>query len=66
MGFSEVKCMRSILVVVDKFFKYKIFIPAPHACLVDVVVELIMRNMVYFGLPDDIISDKDSRFTRRF
>ena len=67
VGFPDVKGCRSILVVVDRFSKYGVFIPAPNACPAEVAAELIMRNVVkYFGLPEDIISDRDSRFTGKF
>uniref|UniRef100_A0A803Q628 Integrase catalytic domain-containing protein n=1 Tax=Cannabis sativa TaxID=3483 RepID=A0A803Q628_CANSA len=67
VGCPEVKGFRSILVVVDRFLKYGIFIPAHHACPADVAAELIMKNVVkYFGLPEDIINDRDSKLTGRF
>lgn len=64
---SKVNGMRSIMVVVDCFSKYVVFIPAPHACPTDVAAELFYKYIVkYFGLPEDIVSDRDTRFTRRF
>lgn len=66
-GLPKVDGMRSIFVVVDRFSKYAVFIPAPHACTADVAAGLFFRNVVkYFGLPEDIISDRDTRFTGRF
>uniref|UniRef100_A0A803P658 Chromo domain-containing protein n=1 Tax=Cannabis sativa TaxID=3483 RepID=A0A803P658_CANSA len=64
--FPEVKGFWSILVVVNRFSKYGIFIPMPNACPADVAAELIMKNVVkYFGLAEDIISYRDSKFTGR-
>lgn len=66
-GLPKVDGMSSIMVVVDRFSKYAIFIPAPRACPADVAAELFFKHVVkYFGLPEDIISDRDSRFTGRF
>ena len=45
-GFSEVKGMRSILVVIDRFSKYAVFIPAPNVCTVDVASKLIFGNVI--------------------
>lgn len=57
----------SILVIVDRFSKYVVFIPTPKACAAEVAAKLFFKHMVkYFGLPKDIISDQDARFTRRF
>lgn len=61
VGFPEVKGMSSVLVVVDRFSKYVIFIPVPNACTAEVVAELISKHVVkLFGLPRDIVSDRDS------
>ena len=58
---------KSVLVMVDRFLKYTIFMPAPHACPADKTAELFFKYMVkYFGVPEDIISDQDTRFTERF
>ncbi|KAG6520213.1 hypothetical protein ZIOFF_017251 [Zingiber officinale] len=66
-GFPKVDGMSSIMVVVDRFSKYAIFIAAPSACPSDVAAELFYRHVVKFlGLPNDIVSDRDTRFTRRF
>ena len=66
-GFPKVDGMASVFVIVDRFSKYAIFIGAPKACPADVAAELFFRNVVkYFGLPENIISDRDTRFTGRF
>lgn len=66
-GFPKVNGTRSIFVVVDRFSKYAVFIPAPHDCTAEVAAELFYKNVVkYFGLPEGIVSDRDTRFTGRF
>lgn len=66
-GMAKAEGQKSILVVVDRFSKYAVFMPAPHACPADKVAELFFRHVVkYFGVPEDIINDRDTRFTGRF
>jgi len=67
IGFPKVDGMNTIMVVVDRFTKYAVFVAAPTMCTAEVVVELFYRNVVkYFGVPSDIISDRDVRFMGRF
>ena len=55
------------MVVVDRFLKYSIFIAAPELCSSKVAAELFYKHVVkYFGVPADIVSDRDTRFTGRF
>ena len=57
----------SIFVVVDRFSKYSVFMAAPEACPVEEAANLFFSHVVkHFGLPKDIISDRDARFTGRF
>ncbi|KAL0368101.1 UNVERIFIED_CONTAM: Transposon Ty3-G Gag-Pol polyprotein [Sesamum calycinum] len=66
-GFTKVNGIASILVVVDRFSKYGIFIVAPYACPAETAAELFFKNVAkIFGVPQDIVSDRDARFTRRF
>ncbi|CAH9133677.1 unnamed protein product [Cuscuta epithymum] len=66
-GFPKVGGMSTILVIVDRFSKYGVFVAAPDSCPAEVTAELFFKNVVKpFGLPEDIISDRDSRFTGRF
>ena len=66
-GFPKVDGMSSVMVVVDRFSKYAVFIAAPLTCPSDVAATLFYRYVVkYFGLPNDIVSDRDARFTGRF
>jgi hypothetical protein len=64
IGFLKVDNINTIMVVVDRFTKYAVFVAAPTVCTTEVVVELFYRNMVkYFGVPFDNISDRNVRFT---
>ena len=66
-SFPKINGLSLILVVVDKFLKYVIFIAALHPCTAEQTTELFFWNMVkYFGLLEEIISDHDTRFTSRF
>lgn len=66
-GFPKVEGMASIFVVVDRFSKYTIFIACPKVCPAEVAVGLFVKYVVkYFSVPEDIISDRDTRFTGRF
>ena len=66
-GFPKVDGKSSIMVVVDRFSKYAVFMAAPNACPADVATELFYKYVVkYFGLPEDIISDRDTHFTGTF
>ncbi|KAL0291559.1 UNVERIFIED_CONTAM: hypothetical protein Scaly_2632000 [Sesamum calycinum] len=66
-GFSKVNGMTSVLVVVDRFSKYGIFIVAPHVYPVETTAELFFINVTkYFCVPQGIISDRDAKFTGRF
>ena len=39
----------------------------PSTCTAEVAADLFYRNVVkYFGLPEDIVSDRNSRFTGLF
>ena len=66
-GFPKVEGFRSILVVVDKFSKYVVFIPAPSESLAEEAARIFFSNVVkHFGMPEDIVSDRDTRLTGRF
>lgn len=67
IGLPKVKGSASIMVVVDRFSKYATFIPAPQACTAAAAAQLFFKNVVkLWGLPVDIASDRDTRFTGRF
>ena len=66
-GFPKVEGFESVLVVVDRFSKYVVFIPAPSECPADEAARIFFSNVVkHFGMPEDIVSDRDTRFTGRF
>ena len=55
------------MVVIDHFSKYAVFVAAPGACPAETAAKLFHSHVVkYFGLPEDIFSDRDSRFTSQF
>ena len=65
-GFPRVDGKASIMVVVDRFSKYGICIAAPTLCSSEIAVELFYKHVVKnFGVPLDIVSDRDARFTDR-
>jgi len=67
IGFSKVDDMNTIMVVIDRFTKYSMFVADPMVCAAEVAAKLFYRNVVkYFGVSFDIISDRDVRFTGRF
>ena len=66
-GFPKVRDFKSVFVVVDRFSKYVVFIPAPNACPAEEATKLFFSNVVkHFGLSRDIVSDRDTRFTGKF
>lgn len=66
-GFPVVNTLGSILVVVDCFSKYVVLLGAPVHFSTDAAADMFLRGVVkHFGLPIDIISDRDTQFTGRF
>ena len=66
-GFLKVESFESILVEVDRFSKYVVFIPAPSEYPVEEAARIFFSNVVkHLGMPEDIVSDQDTRFTSRF
>ena len=45
-SFSKVQDMASVLVVIDQFTKYAIFIPAPATYTAEKTAELFLRHVV--------------------
>jgi hypothetical protein len=59
--------VNSVLVVVDKLSRYAHFIGLSHPYTVSTVVAAYMDNVhKLHGMPDSIVSDRDSIFTSRF
>ncbi|GLT53153.1 hypothetical protein SLA2020_264430 [Shorea laevis] len=66
-GFPKVEGMDAVMVVVDRLSKYAVFIAVPSSYPADMAAKLFFTHVVkIFGLPEDIISDRDPRFTGRF
>lgn len=66
-GLPKVGEYGSILVVVDWFSKYATFIPAPTYCTTEETAYLFLKHIVKsLGVPQNFVSDRDSRFTGRF
>lgn len=67
IGLSKVEGYGNIMVVVDMFSKYAIFIPMPISFNVEDAAKAFFQSVVeYYSLPRTIVSDRDPRFTRRF
>jgi hypothetical protein len=57
----------AILVVVDKLTKYGIFIPTQKTIDAPGTARLLFRHVVkWFGLPRELVSDRDPRFVSEF
>ena len=66
-GFPKAREYKSIFVVVNRFSKYSVFMAAPEECPAEEASNLFFSHVVkHFGLPKDIISDRDARFIGRF
>lgn len=54
----------SIMVVVDRFSKYGTFIPCAKDCTAEEAAQAFFKQVVkHWGLPQNIVSDRDPRFT---
>ena len=61
------KVTDSILVIVDRFTKYALYIAAPKQLTASGLAELLLYHVFrHYGLPDGIISDRGSLFTSNF
>ncbi|KAL0461173.1 UNVERIFIED_CONTAM: Transposon Ty3-I Gag-Pol polyprotein [Sesamum latifolium] len=66
-GLPKVGDLGSIIVVVDRLSKYATFIAAPKYVTAEGTAHLFFKHIIkYWGLPKDIVSDRDSRFTSVF
>ncbi|KAI3454911.1 hypothetical protein Pfo_011574 [Paulownia fortunei] len=55
-----------IIVVVDQFFKYGMFIPCNKDCTTEEAAKVFLKNVVkYWGLRRNTMSDRDPQFTER-
>ena len=67
MGFIKVDEMDVVMVIVEMFMKYIVFVVVPIIYIVEIATELFYRSvMKYFRVPFDIISDCDVRLITRF
>ena len=58
---------KAILIVVDRLMKMAHYIPTTNTVTAREITELFLQNIFrYHGLPDNIVSDRDPRFTSRF
>ena len=65
-GFPKVESFGLVLVVVDMFSKYVVFIPALSKCPAKEARQIFFSNVVkHFGILEDIVSDQDTWFTCR-
>ena len=63
----KMRDLTSILVVVDWFLKYETFIPVLKQCPVEETTRLFFKQVVkYWGVPQNIVSDRDARFAGSF
>ncbi|KAF2322831.1 hypothetical protein GH714_031225 [Hevea brasiliensis] len=59
VGLPQSEGSGCILVVVDRFSKYGVFISAPKDCTAEQAAQLFLKHVVkYWGLPKTIISDR--------
>jgi transposase InsO family protein len=57
----------SILVIVDRFTKYSLYIPTTERLTSDGLATLLLYHVFrQFGIPDGIVSDRGSLFTSKF
>ena len=65
--FPKVEGFGYVLVVVDRFSKYVVFVSAPSECPTKEASRIFFSNvMKHFGMLEDIVIDRDTRFTDRF
>ncbi|KAL8171380.1 hypothetical protein V2J09_023184 [Rumex salicifolius] len=65
-GLPKSEGMGAIMMVVDRFSKYAVFIPTFGGCQTTKVAKLFFKNVVmHWGLPRRIVSDRDSQFTSK-
>ena len=56
MSFPKIDGFRSIMVAVDRFSKYGIFIPATKECPIEEAARLFLKHVVkYWGVPQSML-----------
>ncbi|KAF2291286.1 hypothetical protein GH714_022221 [Hevea brasiliensis] len=67
VGLPKVGGLGNIMVIVGRLSKYAVFMPTPALFDAKEAAKLFFHGVVkYWGLPRDIMSDRDVRFTGRF
>lgn len=67
IGLPRVNGYRNIMVVVDRFSKYAVFVALPEKFDAKDTARLFFKDVVkYWGIPRSIISDRDTRFVGKF
>ena len=65
--FPMVHEFKSVFVIVDRFSKYAVFVPALDTCPTKEAARLFFNNVVkYFRLLKNIVNDRNARFTGKF
>lgn len=66
-GLPKVGDLGTILVVIDRFSKYATFLASPKYVSAEETALLFFKHVVkYWGMPQDIVSDRDCPFTGYF
>ncbi|KAH6786092.1 hypothetical protein C2S51_038547 [Perilla frutescens var. frutescens] len=66
-GLPKVGDLYAVVVMVDQFSKYATFVPASKTITEEKTTQLFFKHIVkIWGLPRDIVSDRDSYFTGNF
>lgn len=66
-GLPEADGFATIIVIIDRISKYATFIPASKHCPAEETARLFVKHVVkYWGIPSNVVSDRDPRFTGRF
>ena len=56
-----------VFTIIDRFSKYVTFVPCKATCTTPDLVEMFYDHIVCkFGMPQNIVSDRDSRFLSKF
>lgn len=67
IGFPRSEGCGTIIMVIDRFFKYATFITTPKDYTAEETAQLFFKHIVkYWGLPQSIINDQYSQFTKQF